>query len=127
MLLQCAQAKLTKSDLALFTGCALFVCNKWDLIQPNEQEKVKEAQVEKLFKKLPNLDRGKQMVYLSCTTAQTCQKYGYITQDFNNLIACISHLIASAMQNKLEMHFRYLNKPIRRKEVICFKFGVLLT
>ena len=87
----------------------MFVCNKWDLIQPNEQEKVKEAQVAKLCKKLPNLDPGKQMVYLSCTTAQTCQKFGYITPDFNNLIAGISHLIVSAMQNKLEMHFRYFS------------------
>ena len=130
MLLQCALAKLTKDDLVLFTGCALFVCNKWDLIQPNEQEAVKKAQVAKLFKKLPNLDPGKQMIYLSCKTAQTCQKYGYITPDFNNLIAGIGHLIVSAMQNKLEMHFRYLNnltKSMRRKEVTCFKFGALLT
>ena len=130
MLLQCAQAKLTKNDLVLFTGCALFVCNKWDLIQPNEQEAVKEAQVAKLFMKLPNLDPGKQMIYLSCKTAQTCQKYGYITPDFNKLIAGIGHLIVSAMQNKLEMHFRYLNnltKSIRRKEATCLKFGALLT
>ena len=130
MLLQCAQAKLTKNDLVLFTGCALFVCNKWDLIQPNEQEAVKKAQVAKLFKKLPNLDPGKQMIYLSCKTAQTCQKYGYITPDFNNLIAGIGHLIVSAMQNKLEMHFRCLNnltKSMRRKEATCFKFGALLT
>ena len=130
MLLQCAQAKLTKNDLVLFTGCALFVCNKWDLIQPNEQEAVKEAQVAKLFMKLPNLDPGKQMIYLSCKTAQTCQKYGYITPDFNNLIAGIGHLIVSAMQNKLEMHFRYLNnltKSMTRKEATCLKFGALLT
>ena len=130
MLLQCAQAKLTKDDLALFTGCALFVCNKWDLIEPNEQEAVKEEQVAKLFKKLPNLDRGKQMIYLSCKTAQTCQKYGYITPDFNNLIAGIGHLIVSAMQKQLEMHFRYLNnltKSMKRKEATCFKFGALLT
>ena len=130
MLLQCAQAKLTKDDLVLFTGCALFVCNKWDLIQPNEQEAVKEEQVEKLSKKLPNLDPGKQMIYLSCKTAQTCQKYGYITPDFNNLIAGIGHLIVSAMQKQLEMHFRYLNnltKSMKRKEATCFKFGALLT
>ena len=113
-LLQCAQAKLTKNDLILFTGCALFVCNKWDLIQPNDQREVREAQVTKLSKKLPNLDPGKQMVYLSCTTAQTCQKFGYITPDFNNLIAGISHLIVSAMQNKMEMHFRYFN-PLNPK------------
>ena len=130
MLLQCAQAKLTKDDLVLFTGCALFVCNKWDLIEPNEQEAVKEEQVAKLFKKLPNLDPGKQMIYLSCKTAQTCQKYGYITPDFNNLIAGIGHLIVSAMQKQLEMHFRYLNnltKSMKRKEATCFKFGALLT
>ena len=130
MLIQCAQAKLTKDDLVLFTGCALFVCNKWDLIQPNEQEAVKEAQVAKLFMKLPNLDPGKQMIYLSCKTAQTCQKYGYITPDFNNLIAGIGHLIVSAMQKQLEMHFRYLNnltKSMKRKEATCFKFGALLT
>ena len=130
MLLQCAQAKLTKNDLVLFTGCALFVCNKWDLIQPNEQEAVKEEQVAKLFKKLPNLDPGKQMIYLSCKTAQTCQKYGYITPDFNNLIAGIGHLIVSAMQKQLEMHFRYLNnltKSMTRKEATCLKFGALLT
>ena len=130
MLLQCAQAKLTKDDLVLFTGCALFVCNKWDLIQPNEQEAVKVEQVAKLFKKLPNLDPGKQMIYLSCKTAQTCQKYGYITPDFNNLIAGIGHLIVSAMQKQLEMHFRYLNnltKSMKRKEATCFKFGALLT
>ena len=71
---------------------------------------VKEAQVAKLSKKLPNLDPGKQMVYLSCTTAQTCQKCGYISPDFNNLISGISHLIVSAMQNKLEMHFRYFDQ-----------------
>ena len=130
MLLQCAQAKLTKDDLVLFTGCALFVCNKWDLIQPNEQEAVKEEQVAKLFKKLRNLDPGKQMIYLSCKTAQTCQKYGYITPDFNNLIAGIGHLIVSAMQKQLEMHFRYLNnltKSMKRKEATCFKFVALLT
>ena len=130
MLIQCAQAKLTRDDLVLFTGCALFVCNKWDLIEPNEQEAVKEEQVAKLFKKLPNLDPGKQMIYLSCKTAQTCQKYGYITPDFNNLIAGIGHLIVSAIQKQLEMHFRYLNnltKSMKRKEATCFKFGALLT
>ena len=70
------------------------------------------------------------MIYLSCTTAKTCQKFGYITPDFNNLIAGISHLIVSAMQNKLETHVRYFNnltKSMRRKEATCFKFGALLT
>ena len=124
-LLQCAQAKLTKNNLVLFTGCALFVCNKWHLIQPNDQKEVKEAQVAKLSKKLPNLDPGKQMVYLSCKTAQTCQKFGYITPDFNNLIAGISHLIVSAMQNKLEMHFRYFNAKSGQDQILLCNINAL--
>ena len=103
----------------------MFVCNKWDLIQPNDQKEVKEAQVAKLSKKLPNLDPGKQMVYLSCTTAQTCQKFGYITPDFSNLIAGISHLIVSAMQNKLEMHFRYFNPKSGQDQIFLCNINAL--
>ena len=35
-------------DLALFTGCTLFVANKWNLIEREERETVKKAQIERL-------------------------------------------------------------------------------
>ena len=111
MLLTSAQSKLTpaaKSHLSLFTGCALFVCNKWDRIEPKEEEDVKKEQIAKLSKKLVNLDPKSQVVYLSCTTSQKAQSYGYITEDFNHLITGISNLLVSSMQNNLQMYFKYV-------------------
>lgn len=93
-------------DLALFTGCTLFVANKWDLIEREEREEVKQAQIEKLSKKLRNLNPKSQIVYLSCKTAQLAQTFGVITRDFNDLIAGISNLVVSSMKNSLEKYFR---------------------
>ena len=93
-------------DLALFTGCTLFVCNKWDLIKDEEREEVKKAQIERLTKRLPNLNPKSQIVYLSCTTAQLAQTYDVITGDFNQLITGISNLVVSSMQYNLLMYTR---------------------
>ena len=93
-------------DLTLFTGCTLFVCNKWDQIKGEEREEVKKEQIEKLTKRLDNLNAKSQIVYLSCTTAQLAQTYGVITGDFNDLITGISNLVVSSMQNNLLMYIR---------------------
>ena len=93
-------------DLALFTGCTLFVANKWDLIKREEREEVKKAQIEKLSKKLPNLNPKSQIVHLSCETAQFAQTYGVITRDFDDLIAGISNLVVSSMMSNLEKYYR---------------------
>ena len=93
-------------DLTLFTGCTLFVCNKWDRINVKEREEVKKEQIEKLTKRLGNLNPKSQIVYLSCTTAQLAQTYGVITGDFNDLIAGIHNLVVSSMQNNLLMYTR---------------------
>ena len=93
-------------DLALFTGCTLFVANQWDLIEREEREYVKKAQIEKLSKKLPNLNPRSQIVHLSCKTAQFAQTYGLITGDFDDLIAGISNLVVSSMMSNLEKYCR---------------------
>ena len=93
-------------DLTLFTGCTLFVCNKWDLIKDEEREEVKKEQIEKLTKRLFNLNPKSQIVYLSCTTAQLAQSYGVVTGDFNELITGLSNLVLSSMQNNLLMYTR---------------------
>ena len=93
-------------DLALFTGCTLFVANKWDLIEREEREEVKKAQIEKLSKKLRNLNPKSQIVYLSCRTAQFVQTYGLITGDFNDLIAGIRNLVVSSMENNVQKYCR---------------------
>ena len=93
-------------DLALLTGCTLFVANKWDLIENEEREEVKKAQIEKLSKKLRNLKPSDQIVHLSCKTAQLAQTYGVITGDFDDLIAGISNLVVSSMINNLQKYYR---------------------
>ena len=111
MLISCAQANLTENDLALFNRCALFACNKWDCVDSNEQEKVKEEQIKLLSKKVFNLDPNAQMVHLSCKIAYVCQtRLGYVTEGFHDLTTGICNLLVSSMQNKLEMHYRYVNK-----------------
>lgn len=95
-------------DLSLFTGCALFVSNKWDLVPDKEREIVKKAQIEQLTRKLGNLNPKSQIVYLSCEIAQMAQTYGVITDDFNDLITGISNLVVSSMQNNLKMYSRYV-------------------
>ena len=120
MLLKCAQSNLTsaeKRDLALFTGCALFVCNKWDHIKPEEEEEVKKVQIEKLSKRLVNLNPESQIVYLSCTTAEKAQSYGFITEDFSALITGISNVLVSSMQNKLQIYYRCVNKLGKKTNV----------
>ena len=93
-------------DLALFTGCTLFVANMWDLIEREEREEVKKAQIQKLSKKLPNLNPRSQIVHLSCKTAQLAQTYGVITGEFDDLIAGIRGLVVSSMQSNLLMYTR---------------------
>ena len=98
-ILSCAQTqkKNVKLDLALLTGCTLFVCNKWDQISAKEREEVKKEQIDKLTRRFGNLNPKSQIVYLSCKTAQLAQTHGVITGEFDDLIAGIRSLVVSSM------------------------------
>lgn len=93
-------------DLKLFTSCALFVCNMWDQIPVKDVQEVKKNQIEKLTKKLPDLDEQSQIIYLSCQRAQLAQKYDIITDDFDQLLSGISNLVVSSMQSSLQIYSR---------------------
>ena len=93
-------------DLKLFTSCALFVCNMWDQIPAENVEEVRRAQIENLTKKLKDLDEKSQIIYLSCQRAQLAQKYGVITEDFDQLLDGISNLVVSSMQSNLQIYSR---------------------
>ena len=92
-------------DVRLFTTCALFVSNMWDQIPPKDVEDVKRKQIEKLTKKMGELDQS-QIVYLSCQRAQLAQTYGVITEDFDQLLSGISNLVVSSMQISLQIYTR---------------------
>ena len=124
ILLKCAKSNLTTASKSHLAGCALFVCNKWDRIKPEEQDEVKKEQIQKLSKKIDNLDPKSQIVYLSCMTAQQAQSYGYITEDFHDLITGISNLLVSSMKNNLRMHYMYVNHKVDLTNPDCFDFHV---
>lgn len=98
--------KEANMDLKLFTSCALFVCNMWDQVPAENVQEVKKKQIEKLTKKLKDLDERSQIVYLSCQRAQLAQKYGVITDDFDQLLSGISNLVVSSMQSNLQIYSR---------------------
>ena len=109
ILLECAKSNLTTVFKSHLAGCVLFVCNKWDRIGIEEQDEVKQDQIQKLCKRIDNLDPYSQIVYLSCMIAQLVQSFGFITEDLQNLITGISNLLVSSMENNLRMHYRYVN------------------
>ena len=93
-------------DIKLFTSCALFVCNFWDQIPAENVEEVKKIQVEKLTKKLGDLDQRSQVIYLSCQRAQLAQTYGVITEDFDQLLSGVNNLVVSSMQTSMKIYSR---------------------
>lgn len=78
----------------------------WDQIPAENVEEVKKTQIEKLTKKLKDLDEQSQIIYLSCQRAQLAQTYGVITEDFDQLLSGISSLVVSSMQSSLQIYSR---------------------
>ncbi|XP_078380448.1 uncharacterized protein LOC144663395 [Oculina patagonica] len=104
-------------DVKLFTSCALFVCNMWDQIPAENVEEVKRTQIQKLTKKLGDLDQEKQIIYLSCQRAQHAQTYGVITEDFDQLLSGINNLVISSMQTSLQIYSRWLEDVLSRASI----------
>lgn len=87
---------------------------------------MKEAQIKRLSKKVFNLDPNAQMVHLSCKIAQVCQtQLDHVTEGFHDLTTGICNLLVSSMQNKLEMHYRYVDKGVARRSPIVLAQGTI--
>ncbi|XP_078380423.1 uncharacterized protein LOC144663376 [Oculina patagonica] len=106
--------KEANMDVKLFASCALFVSNMWDQIPAENVEEVKRTQIEKLTKKLGDLDQQSQIIYLSCQRAQLAQTYGVITKDFDQLLTGINNLLISSMQTSLQIYSRWLEDVLSR-------------
>lgn len=78
----------------------------WDLIPAKNVEEVKRTQIEKLTRKLGDLDQESQIIYLSCQRAQCAQTYGVITDDFDQLLSGINNLVTSSMRTNLQIYTR---------------------
>ena len=86
--------------------CALFVCNKWDLVPEQGVQLVKDYTVKKLGKVWPGFDPESQVTYVSTTGAVTAQNLGVITKEFSSVMDAMSSVILKSIEAKLELHWK---------------------
>ena len=90
----------------LLSKCALFVCNKWDLVQEQEVQSVKNDVVEKLERAWSGIDPESQIIYMSTKRATTTQNFGVISKDFFSLMDGMRSVILQSIEAKLELHWK---------------------
>ena len=86
--------------------CALFVCNKWDQVPPDEAKEVKNYIIKKLTQCWPNLDPDSQIIYMSSTNALKAQGLGVITDEFAGLMNGIKSMVLKSIEARLQTQWR---------------------
>ena len=90
----------------LLSKCTLFVCNKWDVVQEQEVESVKNDVVKKLKRAWPGIHPESQIIYMSTTRATTAQNLDVISKDFSSLMDGMKSVILQSIEAKLEPHWK---------------------
>ena len=85
---------------------ALFVCNKWDQVPPEEANEVKKHIIKKLKQCLPSLDPDSQIICMSATIASEKQRFGVITDDFTSLMHGIKSMVLKIIEARLQQQWR---------------------
>lgn len=93
-------------------NCALFVCNKWDNVPPNEAVAVMNHIRTKLTQCLSGLDSKRQIMRLSTTKALNAQKFNIMNEEFALLTQNIGLLVKKSIETRLKQHWRYEIKCI---------------
>ena len=88
------------------SNCALFVCNKWDQVPPEETDEVKNYVVTKLTQCWPSLDPESQIIYMSTREAIEAQKLGMVTKEFAKLMKSIKSMVLKSIEARLEIQWR---------------------
>ena len=86
--------------------CALFVCNKWDLVPEKETKEVQDHVIKKLKKCCPGLDPGSQIIYMSTKNASVAQNLGIINEEFFSLMSGMRSMVLKSIEARLKMHWR---------------------
>ncbi|XP_044180685.1 uncharacterized protein LOC114957392 [Acropora millepora] len=94
--------------------CALFVCNKWDLVPKKEDTEVKNHIIKKLQQSWPKLDAITQITYMSTMNATTGQKLGIVTDEFSSLMEGIKSMVLKGIESRIEEHWRWLDFLLSR-------------
>lgn len=89
----------------LLSKCALFVCNKWDQLNENGVESVKNEILKKLKRAWPGVDPESQIIYMSTTKARTAQKLDDISESFSSLMDKLRSMVLKRIEAKHELHW----------------------
>ncbi len=116
-LLQCVRNRSLESFLC---ECAVFVCNKWDLIEREGTEaesRVRNYIIERLDSTWPDLNPQSQVVQLSTTNAAESQNYGISSHQFVAVMNAVRTMMLKTIAARLKAEWRYMtnNKLFYRK------------
>ena len=91
----------------LLSKSTLFICNKWDAVQEQEVQSVKDNVIKTLKGVWPGIDPESQIIYMSTTKATTAQNsHGLISKEFLSLMDGMRSVILSSIEAKLERHWK---------------------
>ena len=86
--------------------CALFVCNKWDQVPPEEANEVRNYIIKELTQCWPTLDPDSQIICMSSTNALGAQVFGIITDEFAGLMNGIKSMVLKSIETRLKTQWR---------------------
>ena len=98
-----------KKRCGITAQSALFVCNKWDEVERQANQREKEDLLKhiiaKLSEKIPELDERSQMIKMSVSRAAEVQKkFDVMSNDLDSLINGLQRLLTLCVERKTE-HF----------------------
>ncbi|XP_071150502.1 uncharacterized protein in xynA 3'region-like [Mytilus edulis] len=92
----------------------LFVCNKWDAVEEEEEREVLNFISSKLQSIWPNVNPDKQMFKLSCKEEKKRIGKGLSkTKDFTNLVEAITNMMLYILETKLVKHVSWQKHAVQ--------------
>ena len=91
------------------SNCALFLCNKWDLVLRDEianPDEVKEDEIKTLKKCWPGLVAEDQVLFMSLKEAELVAEDGRVSDDLMNFMNSTGFMILESLKTRLEIHWR---------------------
>ncbi|XP_066280824.1 uncharacterized protein [Branchiostoma lanceolatum] len=94
-------------------AAAMFVCNRWDLVEESEREKVRRNTIQKLKTCWPGF-RETQLFCMDSKSELENSSHGHRSRDFENLLCGIRDLIPCSLQAKIRASSRWLEYVVSR-------------
>lgn len=110
---QLLRQAVERSDFGFDPSTALFVCNWWDQVAPQEQERVLRVTLDRLSKVMPGV-RSEQLFPLSSTRALRAVEAGTILDEYRALVHGIRRVLPRTFNAKLETYYRWLSGVMKR-------------